>query len=137
MDGKVVRDADAFADTEAAIAFLEAELANGPRRSFDVEAPAEAAGISIETLARARHRIGVISTQAPGNPRRWRLPQGEQSWRSGTTGAIGDTSRDIFPRLCPHQIRPNRPPVIRTSSRNRNPQIRRKPRSPEGQSTLA
>jgi hypothetical protein len=60
-----------------ATAFLEAQLADGPRRSFDVEAAADAAGISIETLARARTRLGVISTQAPGNPRRWRLPQEE------------------------------------------------------------
>jgi hypothetical protein len=41
-------------ELKAAIAFLEAELADGPRRSFDVEAAADAAGISIETLARAR-----------------------------------------------------------------------------------
>ena len=62
-----------------AIAFLETELANGPRIAFDLEAAADAADIAIEDLARARHRLGVISTQAPGNPRRWRLPQGEQS----------------------------------------------------------
>jgi ParB family chromosome partitioning protein len=66
-------------EMSTATAFLNAQLANGPRGSFDVEAAADAAGISIEDLARARHRLGVISTQAPGNPRRWRLPPGEQS----------------------------------------------------------
>lgn len=66
-------------ELEAATALLRRELANGPRRSFDVEAAADAADIAIEDLARARHRLGVISTQAPGNPRRWRLPHGEQS----------------------------------------------------------
>ena len=62
-----------------AISFLETELANGPRIAFDLEAAADAANITIEDLARARNKLGVISTQAPGNPRRWRLPQGEQS----------------------------------------------------------
>jgi len=62
-------------ELSAATAFLKAQLADGPRRSFDVEAAADSAGISIEDLARARTRLGVISTQLPGNPRRWRLPQ--------------------------------------------------------------
>jgi hypothetical protein len=60
---------------EAAVAFLKAELADGGWHSaYDLEAAASDVGITRETLARARARLGVESRQAPGCPRKWRLP---------------------------------------------------------------
>jgi hypothetical protein len=61
-------------ELEAAIAFLQRELANGPRNAFDLEAEASDVGISRENIARARTRLGVDSRQLPGCPRKWRLP---------------------------------------------------------------
>jgi crossover junction endodeoxyribonuclease RuvC len=59
------------------IAFLEAEVADGAwHNSFNLEARADAVGITIENLARARHKLGVESRQWPGSPRKWRLPDG-------------------------------------------------------------
>ena len=45
---------------DAAIAFLKAELTDGAwRNSFGVEDRADAIGITIENLARARHKLGA------------------------------------------------------------------------------
>jgi hypothetical protein len=63
---------------EAAIALLEVELTDGAwHNSFKLEVKADAAGITLEDLARARHRLGVESRQWPGTPRKWRLPEGD------------------------------------------------------------
>ena len=43
------------------MAFLKAELAEGPRPAKEVEALAIAAGIAHSTLADARKRLGVVS----------------------------------------------------------------------------
>ena len=67
-------------ELRAAVEFLEVELAAGAwHNSFNIEAKADAVGITIENLARARHKLGVKSRQWPGTPRRWRLPDGEAS----------------------------------------------------------
>ena len=64
----------------AAVEFLEVELADGAwHNSINIEAKADAVGITIENLARARHKLGVESRQWPGTPRKWRLPDGEAS----------------------------------------------------------
>lgn len=61
-------------ELRAALAFLAAELASGQRNAVDVDAKAGDAGITRETLARARARLGVETRQPPGCPRTWRLP---------------------------------------------------------------
>ena len=62
-------------ELRGAIAFLEAELANGPRNAVDLDDKAEGVGITREALARARARLGVVTRQPPGCPRTWRLPK--------------------------------------------------------------
>jgi ParB family transcriptional regulator, chromosome partitioning protein len=61
-------------ESAAAIAFLEGELASGARNAADIEAAGTQAGLTVEALAKARHRLGVQSTQRPGSARRWQLP---------------------------------------------------------------
>ena len=75
-----VEDMPTTPKVRAAVEFLEVELAAGAwHNSFNIEAKADAVGITIENLARARHKLGVESRQWPGTPRRWRLPDGEAS----------------------------------------------------------
>jgi ParB-like nuclease domain len=61
-------------ESAAAIAFLEDELARGPRNAADVESAAAQAGLTVEALARARAHLSVRSRQLPGCPRRRELP---------------------------------------------------------------
>ena len=70
---------DADQELDAARAFLEAELANGPRNAVDIEARADREGVTSAALARARSRLGVITRQPPGCPRTWRLPKAGSS----------------------------------------------------------
>jgi hypothetical protein len=59
-----------------AVAFLEAELANGIHRgAVELDSEAYARGISREALAKARARLGVVTRQFPGQARTWRLPK--------------------------------------------------------------
>jgi ParB-like chromosome segregation protein Spo0J len=67
-------DPDDVEESAAAIAFLEDELARGPRNAADVESAAAQAGLTVAALARARAHLSVRSRQLPGCPRRWELP---------------------------------------------------------------
>ena len=82
-----------------AIALPGAELADGEwLPAFDIEAKANAAGISREDLARARHKLSVESRQWPGTPpqvaiARWggrRMTENtgakQNRWRKGQSG---------------------------------------------------
>jgi ParB-like chromosome segregation protein Spo0J len=58
--------------------FLKTTLTDGAWHvSFDIETKADAVGISLEELARARHALGVETQQWMGCPKKWRLPDGE------------------------------------------------------------
>ena len=83
MSAAILRDelgaSDADQELDAARAFLETELANGPRNAVDIEARADREGVTSAALARARSRLGVITRQPPGCPRTWRLPKAGES----------------------------------------------------------
>jgi hypothetical protein len=64
-------------DTEvtAAIDLLLTNLADERwRNAVEIEAAADGLGLSIQTLARARHTLGVETRQLMGCPKQWRLP---------------------------------------------------------------
>jgi hypothetical protein len=44
------------------------------RNAVDIEAAADALGLSVQSLARARHMLGVETRQLMGCPKTWRLP---------------------------------------------------------------
>ena len=44
------------------------------RNAVDIEAAADARGLSVQTLARARYMLGVETRQRMGSPKQWRLP---------------------------------------------------------------
>jgi hypothetical protein len=59
----------------AAIDLLQEDLADqGWHNAVDIEAAADALGLSVQTLARARHALGVETRQLMGCPKQWRLP---------------------------------------------------------------
>jgi len=72
-------DRESERELKNALAFLAAELADGPRNAVDLDDLAAGVGISREDLARARARLGVITRQPPGCPRTWRMPKPEES----------------------------------------------------------
>jgi hypothetical protein len=64
-------------DTEltAALDLLRDNLADqGWRNAVDIEAASDALGLSVQSLARARHTLGVETRQLMGCPKTWRLP---------------------------------------------------------------
>jgi hypothetical protein len=62
-------------DLTAAIDLLRTDLANGRwRNAVEIEAAADALGLNVQTLARARHTLGVETRQLMGCPKQWRLP---------------------------------------------------------------
>jgi hypothetical protein len=58
-------DAEERTARQEAEDFLREQLADGPRRTKDVEAAAREQGISVRTLKRARKRLGVVADQRP------------------------------------------------------------------------
>jgi hypothetical protein len=64
-------------DTELTVAIdlLRENLADhGWRNAVGIEAAADALGLSVQTLARARYMLGVETRQLMGCPKTWRLP---------------------------------------------------------------
>ncbi len=56
-------------------AWLAEQLADGPQDSAKLKAAAAAAGVSIPSLYRTAHALGVIREPIDGTPRKsWRLP---------------------------------------------------------------
>jgi hypothetical protein len=61
-----------------AIDLLREDLVDqGWRNAVDIEAAADALGLNVQTLARARHTLGVETRQRMGCPKQWRLPDQE------------------------------------------------------------
>jgi hypothetical protein len=64
--------------TDEAIAFLQRELAEGPREKGEIEAKAKAQGIAMGTLRRAKEALGVVSDQEGRGETRtamWSVPR--------------------------------------------------------------
>jgi hypothetical protein len=59
----------------SAIDLLRRDLADGRwQNAVGIEASADALGLEVETLARARRLLGVETRQLMGCPKTWRLP---------------------------------------------------------------